>query len=267
MSLNKKDYSVFGNSVICFSRKDKRKIEKMKGKVSIISTVCPDYPSDGYQYTFDGQLGVGVSLTTQLHLRSVPKMLDIFKQMGIDPFWIILVADLPELTKDQKEFYNRVAGSKEEYLKRCEQSVLEIRKNVNYDAVVKTFSSFYGDLGIPYLGVQEKTALNILEKTKVDTKFGGRFMNFVAQRRSLAEKFRGKRLSDEELRQAGAHGISLYATHGSLLRKIYLNQNLIIINHLTINLQNFFAYEFVDGCEIIQHMQKFPVGVLDEDLY
>jgi len=25
MSLNKKDYSVFGNSVICFSRKDKKK--------------------------------------------------------------------------------------------------------------------------------------------------------------------------------------------------------------------------------------------------
>ena len=266
MALNKKDYVCFNEIPIYFSRRDKKKIQRMAGPVEIISNVCPDYPNDGKKFTFMGELGSGISLTAKQHLEMVPYLLEHLKGLGFEIKWRILLADLPELTKEQEEFYLRVAGSKEEYLNRCLNSCKAIKNSTNGLCTPQTFLEFYGNFNLPYLRIQEEAASKILHQATT-TDFSVKFSSFLASRMALSEKFRGKSLSIDEHKVAAAHGMSLYATHGTLLRRIYQNKNLIIVNHHTANLQNFFACHFVDGYDDLKNSPKFPVGILDSDLY
>lgn len=52
MSFSKKNYLQFGNFPVYFPKTQKIRIEKMREKLILISTVCPDYPNDGKKYTF-----------------------------------------------------------------------------------------------------------------------------------------------------------------------------------------------------------------------
>lgn len=265
MPLDKRNYLAFGETPIYFSKKDKKRVESMRGSLTLLSTVCPDYPCLGKKYTFQGELGKGVSLTARQHLEIVPALIKSLAA-NAEINWLILVADLPELTEGQKEFYERVAGSREEYLQRCHDSAKAIKICSNGYSRVETFSEFYGAQGIDYLAIQEKVAGNISQKAG-DPDFSSKFTSFVACRMALAEKFRGRRLSLDEHKAAAAHGMSLYITHGSLLRKVFEGKNLVVINHFTPNLQNFFLCQFVDDSEHLQNSPKFPVGILDSDLY
>ncbi|MEA3450231.1 MAG: hypothetical protein U9Q85_04655 [Patescibacteria group bacterium] len=239
----------------------------MRGAINIVSTVCPDYPNDGEKFTFSGDLGDDISLTAKIHLDFVPELISELKEKGNDVVWYIIIADLPELIDDQKEYYERVAGSKKEYLRRCSISAKKIVKRVNGSANVLTFSDFYGNMKIDYMAIQKKVADLILEESKTG-RFRTKFNSFMIQRKELAEKFRGRRISQEELKKASAHGMSLYATHGTLLRVIFKEKNLVIINHATPSICNFFSCNFVkDYVATAAKSQKFPVGIIDADLY
>lgn len=261
--LSKSDYRELGG--IFFSKKDMGKVLNARDVV-VVSTVCPDYPHNKKRYTFRGKLGAGISLTSQQHIKYVPGMINTMPT-DTTANWLILVADLPELVDSQKEFYERVAGSKENYLTKCEQSSVAIQEQVGNSADVKTFSTFYGEQEIDYLKIQEETAEVILEKVKVDRNFAGRFNSFLIERIALSEKFRGRRLSEQENLIAAAHAMSLYVTHGTLLRSVFAGKNLIVINHATANLRHFFMAELVKKHEYIVNSPKFQIGIIDENLY
>ncbi len=266
MKIDLNNYEPFfqnGESVY-FSKKDRKKIDRMKGGVDIISTICPDYPNDGKKYTFQGNLGDGVSLTAKRHLEVAPRFIAKLENMGLRVKWILIVADLPELVDSQQEFYERVADSKNEYLRRCQVSVEKIRTLVNGQSEVLTFESFYK--GVDYISSQTQVAENILKASECEP-FRGKFNSFMFHRASLARLFRGRNLSAEELEQATAHGMSLYVSHGTLLRKMYQGKNLIVLNHMTPNLQNFYLARFANGCEDLENTLKFPLGIIDGELY
>jgi hypothetical protein len=267
MNASLKQYQTFGTSQVYFPKRDHKKISRMKGPITLVSTVCPDYPNDGKTYTFFGKLGTGISLTSWEHLNNVPALIKELKKQGIEPNWHILLADLPELTDGQTEFFHRVADSKEAYLNLCEQSARAIQAEVGSNAKVMTFSEFYGNQGIDYLEVQEKTCAMILQLRDEDRAFDSKFSIFRNKRVRLAQLFRGQRLSKEEMDMAAAHGMSLYATHGTLLRHIFDCDRLVVVNHDTANLRNFFLWNVVPGGAKVEHMQNFPVGILDGTLY
>ncbi|NTW22832.1 hypothetical protein HGA34_04830 [Candidatus Falkowbacteria bacterium] len=267
MPFNSKDYRPFHGTDVHFSRSDQRKVKRIQGQAVILSTVCPDYPHEDGKYTFRGELGRGASLTAASHLRRVPDLISGLNGQEIATRWLILVADLPELTSQQKEFYLRVAASKDDYIGRCEASAKAIKEQIGSLGEVKTFSSWYTEQNIPYLEVQEEVAERILHEAKHNRAFSGKFDAFCAMRQNLAAKFRGRRLTAEESAQAAAHGMSLYVTHGSLLRKLFADHNLVVINHFTPNLQNFFLSRFVPGCGHLENAQKFPLGVIDDSWY
>jgi len=273
VALNKKDYENFGSSSIYFASRDKKKVERMKGRVTVISTVCPDYPHDGEKYTFRGELGTGISLTAGSHLKLVPGLIAELCQQEREVVWKILVADLPELVEDQEEFYVSVAESKEEYVRRCEQSMLTITERLmeddfsRFSIEVETFSDFYGKMEMPYLKIQKSVAKEIIKKVNEDKEFSVKFSYFMRERADLAMKFRGRRLNSDELTQAAAHGMSLYVTHGTLLRQVFCGQNLVVVNHATPNLQHFFLCELVPGYDILKDTAKFPLGIIDESWY
>ncbi|MBU1252458.1 MAG: hypothetical protein KKC96_02605 [Nanoarchaeota archaeon] len=262
-----KIYSHFGDSKILFTKKDLTKIGRMKGEVNVVSTVCPDYSNTGASYTFNGKLGRGVGLVAKRHLEFAPIFLDELKKVDFDPHYLILTADLPELVDCQKGFYLKVADSKEDYLSRCRSSSEEISKNVSSFGKSKTFSAFYGGQGIDYLNIQENVAKNIEMRAQKDRDFRGRFNYFMRERKDLAEKFRGRSLSDSELEAAAAHGMSLYVTHGTLLKRFFEKENLIVLNHATANLKNFFMCEFVGGYEYLKDSMNFPIGIIPGDFY
>jgi hypothetical protein len=83
----------------------------------------------------------------------------------------------------------------------------------------------------------------------------------------LSEKLWGKKLNQEEHRLAAACGMSLYATHGTLLRKLFKNKNFIFINHFTPNLKNLFSCNFVDNHEYLKDTPKFPLGLVSGTFY
>ena len=264
--INFDNYSPFLNSQVFFSQKDKKKVEKMiqsNQPIEIISTVCPDYANDGKKYTFWGEIGEGVSFTMQQHWAVVPTFL---KALGVPYTWIVLVADLTNATEIQHEFLKMVAGSKEEYLRRCEKSVQAIQKMIGDQGRVESFSTFYKSHNIPYLSIQEKTAHRVLDKS-TDPNYSAKFESFLVARAPLSEKLWGKKLSYEEQRVAAAYGTSLYATHGTLLRHLYKDKNFIFVNHHTVNLTNLFSCRFVEGYEYLQDMPKFPVGLVPGTFY
>ncbi len=267
MPFNRKDYRAFPETGIHFSRGDQRKLKRIASQVTLVSTVCPDYPHDGSKYTFKGELGTGISLTADSHIRHVPDLIKGLDVLGIKARWLVLVADLPELTEKQAEFYRRVAASKEDYIDRCEASAAAIADKLGGMAEARTFSSWYAEHSFSYLDIQETVAGRIIDEAQRDRAFGGKFAAFCAMRQNLATKFRGRPLSAAELAEAAAHGMSLYVTHGSLLRKIFADQNLVVINHFTPNLQNFFLSKFVPGCEHLENTAKFPLGVIDDSWY
>lgn len=264
--LSQKDYFSFGDSSVFLSKKDKIRLEKTRGTINLVSTVCPDYPNDGRLFTFSGKLGSKASLSARLHLRTVPALILSLQEKGIKADWRILVADLPELTASQEEFYLRVAGSREEYLRRCSESAMAIRKELPIEATVETFSEFYEARRIDYLPLQEKTSARILAESECSG-FNSRFTSFMAARAILAEKFRGRALSLEELKEAAAHGMSLYATHGTLLRKIFQGKNTLVVNHETPSLKNFFLSDFVSGYEEVKNLPKFSIGIIKQSFY
>ncbi|MDA3840749.1 MAG: hypothetical protein PF572_06735 [Patescibacteria group bacterium] len=266
MKINLDNYSAFSEFglPIYFSRKDERRIRKMNGRVRVVSTVCPDYPHDGEKYVFNGDLGESASLTAIRHLRAVPGFLDSLSEIGLEVDWTILVADLPELVDAQKEFFERVAGSKEEYIRRCCHSVINIEKMATRKCGVMTFSQFYSE--IDYLFHQEEVARNILAAAE-HSDFSSKFNSFVAERAELAKLFRGRALSRDELREAAAHGMSLYVTHGTLIRERFLGDNVIIVNHLTTNLTNFHLAKFFKGHESLENTPKIPLGIIDSQMY
>ena len=261
--LSRNDYKELNG--IFFSKKDMNRVLSAK-ELIVVSTVCPDYPHNKKRHTFRGKLGAGISLTSQQHIKYVPGMINAMPT-GATANWLILVADLPELVDSQKEFYERVAGSKENYLAKCEQSSVAIQEQVGNSADVKTFSTFYGKQEIDYLRIQEETAEVILEKVKLDRNFASRFNSFLIERIALSEKFRGRRLSEQENLVAAAHAMSLYVTHGTLLRSVFVNKNLVVVNHATANLKHFFMVELVKKYEYLINSPKFPIGIIDENLY
>ena len=251
---------------VWFKESDIKKIQMMDGgqPLCIISTVCPDYSNDGQRYTFSGPLGSGISLTAREHLTPVPELLEAFRLEGFCPEWQILVADLPEITEG--DFVSRVSGATEEFLSRCAQSAITIQQEVGDLAVVQTFSDFYGKVEVDYLTLQNEVAMRVRKEGETQP-FYSKFVSFCRSRAELAEKFRGRGLSWEEILQAGAHGMSLYITHGTLLRQIFLGKNLLVINHQTPNLQNFYLCNFVSGYEHLLNTPKFPLGILKKELY
>jgi len=268
MTLAAQDYfKLDETSEIYFAQRDLKKIKRMTGQVNVVSTVCPDYPNNGQAYTFNGPLGTGISLTSWVHLKTIPGLLDYLDSLGLSVNWIILVADLPELTAKQKEFYCRVAESKEEYIRRCALSVLAIQEEIQETGQVMSFSQFYELHEIPYLEIQQQTATNVLDLAVTDKNFGIKFNSFMLERRQLAQHFRGRKLDEEELADAAAHGMSLYITHGTLLRRIFLKENLIVINHDTPNLKNFFLAQFVPDHQHIVNTERFPIGIVSGDFY
>lgn len=258
----------FNSPQVQFSKKDCIKLKRIVNNtrsLNIVSTVCPDYPHDGKRYTFSGELGSGIGLIANKHLVSSRHLLTFLESLGATANYLILTADLPELTEFQREFYERVAGSKQEYLNRCHHSSLEIGKMLIHGSS-KTFSSFYSEKGVDYLNIQQRTMENILNEFNTNPFFQDKFRRFMNSRRPLAEKFRGKTLSERELKIAAAHGMSLYATHGTLLRHLF-PENLIILNHNTANKNNFFSYEFVPGYNHLKNKPKFPVRIIPGDFY
>lgn len=262
-----KDYFSFEDSGIFFPQKSLRKIQQMKGTVNVISTVCPDYPNDGHKYTFIGKLGNGVGLIAKKHLELTPKFLENLQNKNLIPRYIILTADLPELVDCQKEFYLRVADSEQNYLNQCQISAKSITSKMVFPGESETFSTFYNLRNIDYLSIQKEVSKNILKLAEENRDFRCSFRYFMAERHNLSEKFRGRMLSEEELKIAAAHGMSLYVTHGTLLRKIFEQENLIVLNHNTANLKNFFRYEFVNGYENLKNTQHFPIGIIPGDFY
>ncbi|MEI8361096.1 MAG: hypothetical protein WCG01_03135 [bacterium] len=263
MAINKSDYRALIGTAVFFSRSDQRKLRRMKDEITIVSTVCPDYPNDGLSYTFHGELGRGISLTAQAHLDKVPSLINSLRSHGCKPQWLILVADLPELTESQKEFYHRVANSKTDYIARCESSVRAIKSALKVEAEVSTFSNWYAQKNVQYLDEQESVKETILLLARADKVFAAHFLAFAKMREGLATKFRGRVLSIDERSEAAAHGMSLYVTHGTLLRKIFMTKNLLVINHFTPNLQNFFLYTLVKNSHELKNMPKFPLGIIE----
>lgn len=253
---------------VCFKETDIKKIQMIERgeKLHVISTVCPDYSNDGQKYTFSGPLGSSVSLTAQEHLTNVPALLEVFNQIGFVTEWKILIADLPEVIDSQRDFILRVSQGKEDYLSRCARSAIAIQEKVSNRAQVQTFSDFYGNVGLDYLNIQETVAKKIREEGEKPP-FRSRFITFSMARAELACRFRGGKLSLEEVLNAGAHGMSLYITHGTLLRNIFLGQRLLLVNHQTPNLQNFYLAKFVPGFEDLENTPKFPLGILEKKLY
>lgn len=265
----KKNYQEYKD--LFFSRKDLKKLDRMSGVLKVVSTVCPDYPNNGSIYTFVGDLGKKASLTALNHLHLLPQLLKTLVSKGVDVEWLILVADLPELVDSQAEFYIRVAGSKEAYIRRCEgsrQNIETLVEELDLSVVVRveTFSSFYSSHHVNYLQIQERVAEQVLLNATEDKKFSGKFNSFAWARADLAQKFRQKSLNQEELKITAAHGMSLYITHGTLLRSLFTD-NLLVVNHFTPNLQNFFLASFVKGMENIENSQKFPIGILPGEQY
>ncbi len=268
MSLNRKDYFTVGQAnKILFSKQGVKKIERMNKEITLVSNVCPDYPNDGEKYTFSGKLGSGISLSAKAHIDSVPCLINDLCHRKINIKWIILVADLPEISSGMEEFYCRVAENREKYLECCENSAKAIQEKINGLAKVETFSSFYQDKGIDYLQIQEIVEKNILDRQGTDRDFKIRFSYFMNKRALLSMMFRGRELSEEENKKAAAHAMSLYMTQGTLLRKIFLNQNLIVINHETLNIKNFFDFSLVPNSDYLAPHPKFPVGVIEGELY
>lgn len=254
---------------VWFKETDINKIRMMEcgEPLYIISTVCPDYSNNGQRYTFSGVLGSGISLTALEHLVNVPKLLKIFQEKGFRPEWRILVADLPEVVDSQSEFFTKISQNKGDYLSRCARSAIAIQEAVSNLADVQTFSDFYGNFNLNYLQIQEQVAKKIRNEGEIQP-FKSKFMSFATSRTELARKFRGGRiLTPDEILEAGAHGMSLYVTHGTLLRKLFLGKSLVVINHQTPNLQNFYLCNLVPGYEYLLNTVKFPLGILTKELY
>lgn len=265
MSVNLKDYVRFGNALI--SARDLKTVQRFRGDVTVLSTVCPDYPSENGVYTFRGLLGEGISLTARLHLSRVPSLLEGLRALGLTPRWNILLADLPETVDAMQEFLLRVAENRTTYLHRCEVSVQAIAAEVGEIASVETFTSFYGSRHIPYLRHQEEVTSAILCRAETDDAFRGAFQMFAFERATLSEKFRGRHLSAEERFAAGAHAMSLYVTHGTLLRHVFRGQPLLVVNHDTSNLRHFFLSEFLPGFSQVGGVPRFPFAILPGNLY
>ena len=261
------DYMPFEDSNILFSKKSLSKIQRMKGQINVISTVCPDYPNNGRKYIFRGKLGNGIGLVARKHLELAPKFLDNLKNKNVGIKYLILTADLPELVDCQKEFYLAVADSEKNYLEQCKISAENIFSAMVFPGKSETFSSFYGSRNIDYLSLQEEVSRNILREARENQDFRIDFQYFIRKRSNLSEKFRGRGLSDAELGIAAAHGMSLYVTHGTLLRKIFEHENLIVLNHDTINLKNFFRCEFVSNYKHLKNLEKFPIGIIPGEFY
>jgi hypothetical protein len=260
------DYVTIGDSQVYFSAKDVKRIERMQGRVEVVSTVCPDYPNDGQCYKFNGELGCGPSLTALVHLQKVQPLLERLAAAGLVVQWRILVADLPEVADGQDEFYTRVAGCRQEYLQRCAESAFAIGSRAQ-QAKVETFSKFYGRHQVNYLYQQDLVAKLILLETTTNRKFSTAFTAFLVTRMELSEKFRGRRLSMDEHRLAAAHSMSMYVTHGTLLRRLYMGQNYIVVNHYTNNLPNFYRHElYPEGAEVA-NCPRFPLGIIENSLY
>ncbi len=265
--INLHNYQKFQDTELYFSKRDKKILEKMIGQeVRLISTVCPDYANDGEKYTFWGELGCDISFTMRQHHAVVPSFIKTLQKLGCKPVWDVLLADLTNVTSIQNDFLKKVAGSKKEYLRRCEKSAEKIQEMISDYGTAKTFSQFYEEQGIDYLSIQEKTAKNIFDYFE-HPKFKSKFESFLIARKPLSEKLWGKKLKLEEQRIAAAHGISLYATHGTLLRDIYKNENFIFINHCSPNLKNLFHCNFVDEYEHLQDHPKFPLGLVSGVFY
>jgi len=142
-NINLSNYSPFSeNCKVFFSAKHLKKVRKIRDRAILVSTVCPDYPNNGAEYTFVGELGTGISLTAQDHIKGVPSFIQALKQKGVSTEYLILVADLPEVAQCQESFYKSVAGSREEYLRRCSMSAKSIQDKVGDLARVGTFSGF-----------------------------------------------------------------------------------------------------------------------------
>lgn len=266
----RRDVSFLQSSGVVFSSKDQKKLSRMKPDIVLVSTVCPDYPHDGIRYTFSGRLGSGISLTAWLHLERVPGLLCELAAHGFTCRWFILVADLPECVPSQYSFIQRVAGDVTEYLELCGHSVGAISQwceSQQIPATVNTFTDFYSELGIDYLSVQQDVAWKIQERAQVDDQFGSKFHHFSQLRKPLAQKFRQRCLSNEELYEAAGHGMSLYVTHGTLLRSVFPETQLVVVNHDTPNLKNFYLADLVPGYENIRLLQNFPLGIIQHNLY
>lgn len=202
MQINLDNYQPFlGKNQIYFSKRDEKKILRMRGNVKVVSTVCPDYFHDGEKYVFNGKLGSSASLTALSHLQQVPQFLEKLEELEMILEWLILVADLPELVESQKEFYERVASSKKEYMLRCRESAKNVSLLADGKAEVMTFSDYYRDRN--YLYYQEEVAKNILKEAETQA-FKSRFDSFVLERAGLARLFRGRNLTEKELRESAA---------------------------------------------------------------
>lgn len=262
----------FLDTDVYFTKRSTARIMRMNRDkpLYVMSTVCPDYPHKDGRYTFKGDLGEGISFTAWQHIKTMPKFIQALKDLGFTVRYRMLVADLTNACKGQEEFNKRVAGSREEYLRRCHMSSLAIEKELKkvLDVEIRscTFTSYYLKHNIKYDDVQYKTMLNIL-KAKDREDFKGKFQKFMEERRPLSEKLWHAGMTQQEEDFATAHGMSLYTTHGTLLRHIYKDENFLLINHVTPNLKNFYLTEFVTGYEHVKDYKKFCLGLITGEFY
>lgn len=105
---------------------------------------CPDYDSNGLEYTF-GQLNEGVPLLAKLHLSAIEPLLQLCEAEGIKTSLEVLIADIEAVNPTLVQAYT--AGDESLYQKKCDSSVKAteeymVRASCTFRSVDISASSF-----------------------------------------------------------------------------------------------------------------------------
>jgi hypothetical protein len=115
-------------------------------KLTIVSPVCPDYETvDGtsakHRFTFNG-LGVGAGVTGRRLLRSLPGLMQLFREtLGLDCRWIICPGDFEGFSKENT---NRLKISEMVFLERIKKSCEAITAELIDGVHCQPFSDLCG---------------------------------------------------------------------------------------------------------------------------
>lgn len=197
------------------SKRDEERMAVILGRammneapVRFLAPVCPDYPKDSAA----GQLGIGIGATIPPVLSLMYQLRTLLEKHGVPHHFQVLLADTEV---DILEIVHLLAGSQEEFYRRCNGSVAAT-KQIAPDCKITTFSDFFGESWFLMQYFWENIAKG---KFGEDQQFHTFLLSLAFARTEKYEKQFGRQLScDQRLAMAIRH-YAQYHTIGYWLRQ------------------------------------------------
>lgn len=183
-------------------------IEKNKS-IEFFAPICPDYPSDSRM----AQMGNGIGETAQIVLPFIGNLVaPLIEEKVIFNFNMILA----DTETDLEEVVVLLAGSKAEFLARCQKSVNLIQEVVPEEVDVSTFSTFFN--GSWY--IMQDFWKNVVEnEIGRDRKFSNWLLGLAESRSEKYQMQFGRRLDRNEKIKMAIRHYEQYLTLGYWMRQ------------------------------------------------